>query len=115
MSVIRVRVSPLQYLIHVNVGKRGVRHEGNIVTDEPKNIPRKPIKVAIRPTQQIPVKIINSIDGILRTNDYGLLQGLPSLNGVKIIGDKTQYDYGIESPEALTNLEIEELLNNFFI
>lgn len=46
-------------------------------------------------------------------NDYRLLNNLPSLNGVTIIGDKISEDYGIIDTLPLTNIEIEEILNGF--
>lgn len=75
------------------------------------------IKVKIIPQKTIPVEIINSQTPIFiqsgnGTDDYNNLKNIPKLNGEKIIGDKTSEDYGLE-PDVLTNLEIEELLNNF--
>lgn len=78
----------------------------------------KIVKVSIKPETRLPVKLAclpNTI--ILPDVNYNNLKNIPSLNGVKVMGDKTLEDYGIGSGgsdmEALTNLEIEELLKNF--
>ncbi len=47
------------------------------------------------------------------TDDYNSLKNIPKLNGEKIIGNKTSEDYGIKQIRALTNSEIEELINSF--
>ncbi|MGF6375132.1 hypothetical protein M2140_000166 [Clostridiales Family XIII bacterium PM5-7] len=41
-------------------------------------------------------------------DSYEELKNLPQINGVEIIGNKSFSDYGLE---ALTNMEIEALLN----
>lgn len=43
-------------------------------------------------------------------NDYALAKNKPSINGVVLIGNKTNEDLNIR---GISNAEIEELLNNF--
>lgn len=46
------------------------------------------------------------------TSDYTKLQNKPSINNVELIGNKTAKDLNLqEEVQALTNLEIEEILN----
>lgn len=114
MNIVRVPVLPLQNNVNVTIGKRCIRHSTLTNENNYRDLFSNIIKVAIiNPQHKIPVKVLSHIDGFLQANDYSLLRGLPSINGIKIIGDKTQFDYGIESPETLTNLEIENLLENF--
>lgn len=78
----------------------------------------KVIRVNIKPDMKIPVRLVTLPNTIVLPDvDYNNLKNIPSLNGTKIIGDKSFGDYGISSGgsniEPLTNLEIEELLKNF--
>lgn len=74
----------------------------------------KMIRVNIKPDTKIPVRLTpvpNTI--VLPDVDYNHLENLPTLNGVKVIGDKTSDDFGLGSTgevKALTNAEIEALL-----
>lgn len=57
----------------------------------------------------------NTIAG---TNNYNKLINLPSINNVVLIDNKTSQDLHVQPAgdypdEALTNSDIEELLNNF--
>lgn len=73
------------------------------------------------------IKLDESIDGTITisakgggsggTSDYEDLDNLPQVNSVELIGNKTSNDLGLQpagdyADEALTNQEIENLLNN---
>lgn len=46
------------------------------------------------------------------TSDYEKLQNLPSVNTVKLVGNKTAKELGLQKEmEVLSNLEIEKILN----
>ena len=44
---------------------------------------------------------------------YNNLADLPSINGVKVVGDMKSEDFGLET-EELTNIEIEQLFKQVF-
>lgn len=86
----------------------------------------KMIRVDIKPDIKTPVRLTPAPDAkisvrlapvpntiVLPDVDYNHLENLPTLNGVKVIGDKTSDDFGIGGTgevKALTNAEIEALL-----
>lgn len=47
------------------------------------------------------------------TTNYNYLQNKPKINNVELVDNKSLEDLGIQNSEALSNLEIEEILNNF--
>lgn len=47
------------------------------------------------------------------TTNYNYLQNKPKINNVELIDNKSLEDLGIQENEALSNLEIEEVLKNF--
>lgn len=52
------------------------------------------------------------------TDDYELLNNLPSINDITLIGNKSLDDLDIQikgeyPDESITNQEIEDMLNNF--
>mgnify|MGYP003304270964 CR=1 FL=1 len=52
--------------------------------------------------------IPNSV--VLPDVDYNDLKNIPSLNGIKIIGEKKTIDFGIQNIEPLSNMDLELLL-----
>lgn len=46
--------------------------------------------------------------------DYEKLVKKPRINGVELIGNKTSQQLNIQETEALTNLEIEEIIQHVF-
>lgn len=46
--------------------------------------------------------------------NYETLINKPRINGVELIGDKTSKELNIRETEALTNLEIEQIIQNVF-
>ena len=61
---------------------------------------------------------INPIVPVIMDNDYNDLYNKPKINSVELVGDKTLDELDIQikgdyPDQALTNSEIEELLNNF--
>jgi len=47
-------------------------------------------------------------------NDYNPLINKPKINGVELIGDKTSRQLKIKETTAMTNIEIEEIIQNVF-
>lgn len=69
-------------------------------------------QATVAPNDTIPIQIEKTrtiIEG--GTYDYEELNNKPSINGVTLIGNKTDADLGIKE---LSNLEIEALLNAQF-
>lgn len=48
------------------------------------------------------------------TTDYEILSNKPQINGVELRGNKTSKDLNIQETAALTNLEIEQIIQNVF-
>lgn len=54
------------------------------------------------------------ISGGTGTNNYNDLMNKPQINNVVLTDNKTSKDLGLQDEmEALTNMDIEEILNNF--
>lgn len=69
------------------------------------------IKVQIKPESTIPVMLIGTPNSAALSDvDYNDLKNIPSLNGIKIIGEKKTIDFGIQNIEPLSNMDLELLL-----
>ena len=69
----------------------------------------KKASLEIGKTQKPNIKIGATYTEKLLANDYNTLKNQPSIEGVKLINDKTFEDLGAIS---LSNLEIENLINS---
>lgn len=69
------------------------------------------IKVQIKTENIIPVRLMGVLNSaVLSDVDYNDLKNIPSLNGIKIIGEKKTIDFGIQNIEPLSNMDLELLL-----
>ena len=69
------------------------------------------IKVQIKPENTIAVRLMGVLNSVASSDvDYNDLKNIPSLNGIKIIGEKKTIDFGIQNIEPLSNMDLELLL-----
>lgn len=69
------------------------------------------IKVQIKPGNTIPVRLMDIPNSVVLPDvDYNDLKNIPSLNGIKIIGEKKTIDFGIQDIKPLSNMDLELLL-----
>lgn len=119
MKLIVVPIKPLEHHIYSRViikdicnDSRPIIHISNTYQcKEKKQCDIGIIKVSIKPENIVAVKLMSVPNSIVLPNiDYNNLKNIPSLNGVKIIGEKKSIDFGIENIEPLSNTDIESLL-----
>lgn len=48
------------------------------------------------------------------TKDYEALENKPRINGVELIGNKTSRELHIQETDALSNVEIEQIIQSVF-
>ena len=68
----------------------------------------KKLKAILNSDNNLNAKLDNSMGS---TNDYRQLDYIPTINGEKVINDKTSKDYHIQDEmKEISNLELEKLL-----
>lgn len=71
----------------------------------------KPSEIHIEVCDQMDINLGSDVKPVIGTApDYELADNKPSINGVTLIGDKTNEDIHIGS---LSNMDIENILNSF--
>lgn len=71
------------------------------------------LKLRLTSTNTGKVLKLGNIVPVLVT-DYEVLTNKPQINGVELIGNKTSKQLNIQETNALTNLEIEQIIQNVF-
>lgn len=117
MKLIIVPVKPLEQYIYtkpvntvIDDNLSPVTHNCNAPSSR-NQFDAEVIKVSIKPKNVIPVKLVSVPSSVVSSDvDYNELKNIPSLNGVKIIGEKKSIDFGIQNIEPLSNMDLELLL-----
>lgn len=121
MKLIVVPIKPLEHRIYPRVIKKAICNNSHPIIhisdtykcEEKKQCDIGIIKVSIKPENTISVKLMSISNSIVLPDvNYNDLKNIPSLNGVKIIGEKKSFDFGIENAEPLSNYDIEQILKD---